>query len=126
MKEVVGYTEVPLEGRFSHVRTQETNLGNLIADLILTEFTHCDVVLLNGGTMRSNSVTERGHLTLMNIRAILPDDDTIIQLKVPGTVLRKALENSVSQYPKLDGRFSSVAGLSFTWNPRKEAGSRVG
>ena len=68
MQEIVAFTDVELEGRFSHVRTQETNLGNLIADLIRTEYLHCDAVILNGGTMRSNSVTPSGHLTLMQLR----------------------------------------------------------
>ena len=33
----VGYSETDIEGRFSRLRTQETNLGNLIADLFRTE-----------------------------------------------------------------------------------------
>ena len=32
---VVGYTAVPLDGRFTFIRTQETNLGNLVADIML-------------------------------------------------------------------------------------------
>ena len=33
----VGYSKSEIEGRFSRLRTQETNLGNLIADLLRTE-----------------------------------------------------------------------------------------
>lgn len=32
---VLGYMNVELEGRFSYVRTQETNLGNFVADILL-------------------------------------------------------------------------------------------
>lgn len=31
----LGYMNVELEGRFSYVRTQETNLGNFITDILL-------------------------------------------------------------------------------------------
>ena len=42
-----------------------------------------------------------------------------------GEVLKRALENSVSKYPKKDGRFSQVAGVAFVFDPEKPAGSRV-
>ena len=32
MDEIVGDTAVPLDGRFSAIRTSETNVGNLVAD----------------------------------------------------------------------------------------------
>ena len=36
-----------------------------------------------------------------------------------------ALENGVSSYPKLEGRFPQVAGLSFGFDPEKPPYSRV-
>lgn len=36
-----------------------------------------------------------------------------------------ALENAVSQYPKLEGRFPQVAGISFGFDPMMPPGSRV-
>ena len=35
LEDVVGHFEVDLEGRFSKVRSEETNLGNFCADVIL-------------------------------------------------------------------------------------------
>ena len=32
---VLGHMNIELEGRFSYVRTQETNLGNFITDILL-------------------------------------------------------------------------------------------
>ncbi|MCG8568829.1 MAG: bifunctional metallophosphatase/5'-nucleotidase [Spirochaetes bacterium] len=55
---VVGYTNVYLDGRRSQVRTQETNLGNLTADAnlwyanLLSE-TKVDVSIKNGGGIRT-------------------------------------------------------------------------
>jgi hypothetical protein len=37
-QEVCGYTEVALDGNEERVRTEETNLSNMIADLVYTEF----------------------------------------------------------------------------------------
>lgn len=45
-----------------------------------------------------------------------------ILLGVPGRVLPSVLENSVSQYPKTEGRFLQVAGITFAFNPNKPAG----
>lgn len=36
-----------------------------------------------------------------------------------------ALENGVSQYPKLEGRFPQISGLKFAFNPKLPIGSRV-
>ena len=37
----------------------------------------------------------------------------------------EALENGVSQYPKLEGRFPQVAGVNFAFDPDQPAGSRI-
>jgi len=35
MEEVVGYTAVELECRFSKIRSEETNVGNFITDMMI-------------------------------------------------------------------------------------------
>ena len=55
----------------------------------------------------------------------MPMVDKVVQLKVPGQILMKALENSVSQFPKLDGRFMGVSGLNFKWDSSREPGQRI-
>ena len=42
-----------------------------------------------------------------------------------GQDILDALENGVSMYPKLEGRFPQVAGISFAFDPRQPAGKRV-
>ena len=37
----------------------------------------------------------------------------------------EVLENGVSQYPKLEGRFPQVAGLQYIFDPEAPSGSRV-
>ena len=37
----------------------------------------------------------------------------------------EALENCVSMYPNLSGRFSALSGISFVWDCSKKPGERV-
>jgi 5'-nucleotidase len=46
-------------------------------------------------------------------------------LPIEGYTLHQALENAVSQYPKLEGRFPQVAGLQFAFDPSKQPGNRI-
>ena len=56
---------------------------------------------------------------------ILPMVDCLVKLEVTGEQLLLALENGVSKYPQLEGRFPQVSGMSFTFDPSKPSGSRV-
>mgnify|MGYP005985483447 CR=1 FL=1 len=42
-----------------------------------------------------------------------------------GQQVLQALENGVCMYPKLEGRFPQVAGVSFAFDPTKPPGQRV-
>jgi 5'-nucleotidase len=42
-----------------------------------------------------------------------------------GAQVLRCLENGVSQYPKLEGRFPQVSGIRFAFDPAKPAGERV-
>ena len=46
-------------------------------------------------------------------------------MKIPGPQIIKCLENSVSQWPKLEGRFPQVSGINFAFDPNKSPGSRI-
>jgi len=107
MDSVLGDIDVDLDGRFEIVRTQESNLGNFIADIMLTA-TEADVALLNSGTLRSDRVHPRGQFRMLDLMAILPMVDSLVVLVVTGTQLVAALENGVSKYPALEGRFPQV------------------
>lgn len=51
--------------------------------------------------------------------------DKVIVVKVLGSTFKEALENGVSAWPKYDGRFPSVSGVRFKFDPSKEAGRRI-
>ena len=49
----------------------------------------------------------------------------IVIIRVPGRIVKDMLEVSVSSYPKLEGRFASISGLKFSFDPDLPPGSRV-
>lgn len=124
MDEVLGYMNTELEGRFSKIRSQETNLGNFITDIML-EISQADCALLNSGTFRSDRVHPKGWFKLRDLLTILPLVDELVVIEVTGQQLLQALENGVSAYPKLEGRFPQVAGIEFGFDPSKPKGHRV-
>ncbi|MCL4131595.1 UNVERIFIED_CONTAM: hypothetical protein GTU68_047924, partial [Idotea baltica] len=112
------------DGRFSSIRTSETNLGNFICDILLAAC-NGDVTLLNSGTLRSDRIHTAGEFSMRDLVTILPMLDSLCVLEVTGKKLLAALENGVSQYPKLEGRFPQVAGMQFLFNPDLPPGSRI-
>lgn len=124
LNEVLGCFAVPLDGRFSSVRTGETNLGNWICDVVLAA-TNADCVLINSGTLRSDTVHSAGDFTLGDLTHVIPMMDPLVLLSVTGEQILATLENGVSGYPKLEGRFPQVAGISFAFDPNKPPYARV-
>ncbi|KAK6633160.1 hypothetical protein RUM43_012904 [Polyplax serrata] len=124
LQEILGVFAVPLEGRFESIRTGETNLGNWVCDVVLAA-TNADCVILNSGTFRSDTVHAAGNFTLGDLVHVIPMMDPLVLLSVTGEQLLRALENGVSAYPKLEGRFPQVAGLSFAFDREKPPYSRI-
>ena len=54
--------------------------------------------------MRSDTVHQAGALTMHDLLQILPMQDPVLVLEATGQQLYEALENSVRNYPTLDGR----------------------
>eukprot|EP00295_Goniomonas_pacifica_P048322 CAMPEP_0175908896 /NCGR_PEP_ID=MMETSP0108-20121206/6829_1 /TAXON_ID=195067 ORGANISM="Goniomonas pacifica, Strain CCMP1869" /NCGR_SAMPLE_ID=MMETSP0108 /ASSEMBLY_ACC=CAM_ASM_000204 /LENGTH=869 /DNA_ID=CAMNT_0017230955 /DNA_START=3 /DNA_END=2610 /DNA_ORIENTATION=- len=124
MESRVGETDVDLDCRFASIRTKETNVGNFVADVMRQEM-HVDVALLNSGTLRADAVLPAGPLLMKDIVRLLPMLDQTIILGLTGQQLILALENGVSQWPKMEGRFPQVSGVKFQFDGSKPAGSRV-
>lgn len=122
MDVVVGEATVALDGERANVRTKETNLGDLITD-IMRSAVAADVAVTNGGGIRAS--IKPGPITLGAIYSAIPFDNTLVKLEVKGSDLLAALERGVSAYPKEAGSFLHVSGLSFEFDPAKPAGQRV-
>lgn len=121
----VGRTSVPLDGRESFVRREETPLGRFFAEL-MRERVGGQVGLLNSGAIRGNRVLPPGPITKRDIRELLPFSNTVTLLEVTGDALRAALERSVDELPRPTGHFLQTAGIEFSVDPGQPPGRRVG
>ena len=120
LNETVGEAEADLDGE--NVRKKETNLGDLIAD-IMRKTAHADIALINGGTIRTS--IKKGELKVKHIYSVLPFDNYIVAVRLTGKQIRQALEHGVSAVEEGAGRFPQVSGLSFTYSSAEKPGSRV-
>jgi 5'-nucleotidase len=122
----LGRTTVELDSLNIHVRTQETNLGNLIADAC-RQWAKADVALFNGGSIRANTTFAAGPLTKRDVISMLPFQNPVVKIETTGAQIKAALENGVSQVVEESesGRFPQVSGLQFEYDGRKPVGSRV-
>ena len=121
----IGTTETALDSRRNVVRAEESSMGNLIADAMRAA-TGADVALMNGGGIRADRTYDAGaKLTRRDILTELPFGNVTVVTELPGSQLLLALENAVSQVEKGAGRFAQVSGLTFSYDPGAEAGSRV-
>ncbi|MEL6974075.1 MAG: bifunctional metallophosphatase/5'-nucleotidase [Bacteroidota bacterium] len=136
---VVGFSDVYLDGRRSQVRTQETNLGNLTADANLwyanlLSDEPVDISLKNGGGIRTeigtavlpagstdpNDIifTAPENISEGNLRAVLRFDNGLVRLTVTAEELKDILEHAVSatENGATPGQFPQVSGLRFTFS----------
>ncbi|APF38326.1 MULTISPECIES: bifunctional UDP-sugar hydrolase/5'-nucleotidase [Chelatococcus] len=115
----------PLDSRTASVRSQETAIGDLIADA-MREATGAAIAITNGGGIRGNKQYPAGHkLTRRDILTEMPFGNRTVVTSLTGRQVKEALENGFSQMEQRAGRFPQVSGLTVTVDPRRPAGSRV-
>jgi 5'-nucleotidase len=125
---VIATSEVALEGRRDPgIRTEETNLGNLMADSLLyaanlnaADFgvPEADVALQNGGGIRNNTLIPAGDITELNTFEIAPFPNFVtIVPDIPRTQFKQILENAYRDAPGANGRFAQVAGFTVEYDP---------
>lgn len=109
------------------VRKNETELGNLITDAMLSkakEYNKDTVIAFqNGGGIRAG--IDQGDITVGDVLTVLPFGNTLATMSLKGSEIIEALEHSVSQAPNESGGFLHVSGMKFTYDSSKPAGQRV-
>ncbi len=128
--DVIGTSEVGLDGRRSMVRTTETNLGNLMAESMLEHARSladafgaptAQVGLQNGGGIRNDSVIPAGEITTADTFDIAPFSNFVVVLELPRDTFKIMLEQAIDCVPGTCGQFAQLAGMTLTYDPSAPA-----
>ena len=115
---VFARSEVTLNGEMNDIRSQETNLGDLICDAMLWQIgllgESADAAIVNSGGIRAT--IPAGDVTKKDINAVLPYGNTLYMIQVTGADLLEVLEASTCYAPQAVPCFPQVGGINFTIN----------
>jgi 5'-nucleotidase len=120
----VGYTAAPLDARFRTVRLRESNIANWVCD-IMRHYYSGDCALMASGTIRGDQVYAPGPILLKDIMNCFPFEDPVVVIRTSGQSIWEALENGLSLYPALEGRFPQVSNIEFEFDGTRPVGSRI-
>ncbi len=117
LNEVVGKSEIFLEGTRSVIRSgRETDLGRLIA-YILALNAGTEVTIINGGSIRAG--VNQGDITLGDLYTVLPFSGTVVKMDMLGEHLEAVLQKS-ADLPEGSGGKLQLFGMTL-----KTEGGRV-
>lgn len=147
---ILGRTDVFLEGRRTEVRTEETNLGNLTADANLAYAQVVDATVMvsirNGGGIRDligsidgvtgaelppdanpDSGKEAGEISQLDIANALRFNNGLTLLTVTAEQLLQVMEHAVaaSAPGATPGQFAQIGGLAYSFDATLAVGQRV-
>lgn len=125
MSVVIGETSDIIDGSRDTCRAMECPMGNLVADAMLERVREqgIDVAIQNGGGLRAT--IDAGEITMGEVFTVLPFQNTLATFQLTGAGIIEALENGVSAVEEGAGRFPQVSGMSYTYDPAAEPGSRI-
>lgn len=122
-KEVIGTAKVKLNGIRSLLRSQETNLADMLADA-MKEAGNADLTLMNGGGIRES--IPQGEVSLYKIGKVLPFSNSLVTIELKGDNIYKAVERGLRVYPSdANGPFLQVSGIHYVFDASKNAGERL-
>ncbi len=123
---VIGKTDVGLDSRRNMVRTQETSVGDMIADAMV-KASGADFAITNGGGIRGDKEYAAGSdLTRRDILTELPFGNKTVVAELTGKQILAGLENGFSMIEDGAGRFPQVSkGVKIEVDPKAAKGSRV-
>ena len=111
---VVFHSEVPLlvsdAGGKRMVRKAETNGADLVADAMRHNM-DADICMINGGAIRTDIAA--GDIRYKSIIDMLPFEDYVWKIEVPGRLIHDALEAGAANLPGESGNFVHVSGMRY-------------
>jgi 2',3'-cyclic-nucleotide 2'-phosphodiesterase (5'-nucleotidase family) len=116
LDEVIGTVQAPMNTQRIVVRQQESAFANLITDA-LRDYTHADIAVLNGGSIRGESIYSIGQsISRRHVISELPYRSHILLLNISGKQIQQAIEHGLSGIENGLGRFLHVSGLSVVYD----------
>jgi 5'-nucleotidase/UDP-sugar diphosphatase len=105
--------------RESGVRTQETNLGDLVADAALWQAQQVsdrqvDGAIVNGGSIRASIAA--GDISMNDLKTVSPYDNSLNVVTVTGAELLETIEAATYSLPSASAGFPQVAGITYSIN----------
>ncbi|KIJ11934.1 hypothetical protein PAXINDRAFT_15266 [Paxillus involutus ATCC 200175] len=129
-------TAVELDVRSEYIRSQESPIGNWVADSIRNAYDEvlvklvgkgADGVIATAGELRGNASFKNPPvvLTLLDLKRILHYDNPVVALELEGKTLWAAMESGLSKWPDTAGRFPAISGFHVSWDGSRPANQRV-
>ena len=115
---VFARTETALNGeRDPGSRTQETNLGDFVADAIRWSANKSiggtvDAAITNGGGIRDS--IPAGDISMLDMKTVFPFGNQVAVMEITGQGILEALEAATYCSPSALGAFPQVSGITFT------------
>ncbi|MGI8538075.1 MAG: bifunctional metallophosphatase/5'-nucleotidase [Mycobacteriales bacterium] len=100
-------------------RAVESEMGNFVTDAMRTHLDGVDIAVTNAGGLRAD--IDAGPITLEELYAVLPFNNTLVTMDLTGTQVRQVLEEGANS------RFGTVqvSGLTWAYDASAPFGSRV-
>ncbi len=137
LNQVVGKTDVPLEGSAIKTYTEETNLGRVITSAYL-ETTGADIAFENCGGIRASIAA--GDITKGSVIGVSPFGNYLVTKKVTGADLKSILEKSLEmgannlkayqegkhEWPANGGgSYLQIGGMKVAYDPARSLDNRL-
>lgn len=137
LNQVVGKTDVPLEGSAIKTYTEETNLGRVITSAYL-ETTGADIAFENCGGIRASIAAE--DITKGSVIGVSPFGNYLVTKKITGADLKSILEKSLEmgannlkayqegkhEWPANGGgSYLQIGGMKVAYDPARSLDNRL-
>lgn len=126
LEEVYGRSRVPLIAEEAKIRGEETNLGDWIADLMVTTFADCgaQVAFMNSGSLRLNQDLAAGEVTRRQVEELFAYPAPLYLLKIDGKTLRQVAEHATRGWPG-SGSWLQISGFAYVHDQQGKTARQV-
>ena len=115
-EEVVSTSTKPLTRSYS----EESPMGNMVADAMLNRYPDYDFAVTNSGGLRQD--IDAGPVTVGELISAFPFPNTIVQLEMKGSEIRKMFEHGAGL---TNGILQVSKGIEMEYDEKMPAGNRI-